>query len=205
MTSEEKLRKYIRKEINNILSEISTTGNIAGYLTPLAFSGDKKSNADRVNRMASMIGYKLTKKGNEDVRSGDKLNEVSDVDIPSLKGAFQSTTNINPTGVDAFDTPVMEKEFATRMAKLVGYTVLLENYYEYKRDDSKRPHQKIGTAIDEVSRQLKLIEKVLKMNHRLKRDSKLQNKHLWKRTQNQLLKIENRLLNLASRLREMRS
>jgi hypothetical protein len=205
MTLEEKLRKYIRKEINNILSEISTTGNVAGYLTPLAFSGDKKSNADRVNRMTSMIGYKLTKKGKEDVRSGDKLNEVSDVDVPALKGAFQSTTNINPTGVDAFDVPVTEKEFATRMAKLVGYTTLLENYYEYKRDDSKRPHQKIGAAIDEVSRQLKLIEKVLKMNHRLKRDSKLQNEHLWKRTQNQLLKIENRLLNLASRLREMRS
>jgi hypothetical protein len=203
MTSEEKLRKHIRREIKKCLSEISTTGNVAGYLTPLAFSGDKTANASRVKKRSSLGGYELTTRGKEDIRPGDKLNEASDVDIPAIKGAFRTGTT--PTGVDAFIEPMLKKDFANRMAKIVGYTVLLENYYEYKRDDSKQPHQKIGAAVDEVSKQLKLIEKVLRMNHRLKKDSNLQNEQLWKRTQNQLLKIENRLLNLASRLREMRS
>jgi len=205
MTSEEILRKYIRNEINKIVSEISTTGNIAGYLTPYAFAGDKNKSAARVKKRSTMLGYKLTNRGKEDIRVGDKLQEVSEIDVPCIKGAFGPPIDVNPTGVAAFDLPTSEKEFANHMATLVGYTVLLENYYEYKRDDSRQPHQKIGAAVDEVSKQLRLIEKALRMNHRLKKDTKLQNEHLWKRTQNQLLKIENRLLNMATRLREMRS
>jgi hypothetical protein len=205
MTPEEKLREYIRTEITACLKEISTTGNVAGYLTPRAFTGDSKSNASQIKKMASLVGYKLTDRGKDDVRAGDSLNEISDIDAPPVINAFisrNSNGNINPTGKHAYDSGA---SFANRMAVLVGYTVLLENYYDYKRDQSRRPHQKIGQAMDEVNRQLKLIEKVLRMNHRLKRDSRLQNEQLWKRTQEQLVKLEDRLLKLASRLREMRS
>ena len=114
-----------------------------------------------------------------------------------------------------------------QMAKKIGYTLtkrgsmeadhgdklqelkesarqLAENYYEYRNDPTKLPHQKIGTAISEVSRQLKLIERALKMNHRLQKESGVSNDRLWERTQHQMTKLEGKLMQLAGRLREMR-
>ena len=67
-----------------------------------------------------------------------------------------------------------------------------------------KPHQKIGTAISEVNRQLKIVERVLKMNRRLQQEYGVTNESLWKRTTNQMVKLEARLIELASRLRDMR-
>jgi hypothetical protein len=75
MNLEERLRQKIREHIKFAFNEISTTGNVAGYLTPHAFSGDGGSNEKRVKRMAKMIGYELTKHGKEDAKNVDKLHE----------------------------------------------------------------------------------------------------------------------------------
>lgn len=120
---------------------------------------------------------------------------------------------------------------AAKMAKRIGYTLtdkgkehnkgdklqetyeqlkgefktLTENYYyEYRNDTSKLPHQKIGNAISELNKQLKLVERALKMNGRLKKEYGVSNDRLWKRTQQQMIKLEGKLMELAGRLREMR-
>jgi len=153
MNTEEKLREMIRELIENELNEISTTGGVAGYLTPKAFVGDKQSNTDHIKQMAKRIGYTLTKRGAEATTKGDKLNE---------------------------------------------------NYYAYRNDASKLPHQKIGEAISAINKQLKLMEKALHYNNRLKNEYGVSNESLWKRTQNQMTKLEARLMEMARRLREMR-
>jgi hypothetical protein len=160
-----KLREAIRKKVRKYLDEISTTGNVAGYLTPHAFAGEK-GNKDRVNRVAKSIGYSLTKKGKEDTKA-DKLKE----------------------------------EFNTLKKEL---KVLTENYYAYRNDNTKLPHQKIGTAISEMVKQMKMIERVLKMNNRLKKEYGVSNERLWKRTKHQMTKLEGKLVEMAGRLREMR-
>ena len=73
MNTEERLREIIRKRIRETLTEMSVTGNVAGYLTPNAFVGDKHSNTDRVKQMAKSIGYSLTNRGAKDTGRGDKL------------------------------------------------------------------------------------------------------------------------------------
>lgn len=153
MEKEEQLRELIRTHIEEIIDEISTTAGAGPYLTPKAFVGDKHSNTNHVRQMAKRIGYTLTKRGEKDTGSGDKLNE---------------------------------------------------NYYAYRNDPSKQPHQKIGEAISEINRQFKLIERVLRMNRRLQKEYGISNDHLWKRTQNQMVKLEGKLVELAGRLREMR-
>jgi hypothetical protein len=168
MDQEQKLRELIRKTIREMMSEISTTGNVAGYLTPNAFVGDKHDNTSKVKKLAKRIGYTLTSRGQSDTKRGDKLQEKYD----SLKKKLD-TVNEN-------------------------------YYYQYKNDPSKTPHQKIGTAIAEVNRQLKLMERVLKMNHRLKQEYGVSNENLWKRTNNQMMKLEGKLIELAGRIREMR-
>ena len=163
----ELLRKAIRTEIKKYLSEMTTTGNVAGFLTPMAFTGDKKDNSDRINKMAKSIGYRLTHRSKDGIRKGDTLNEHF----------TELETKINE---------------------------LNENYYAYRNDPSMKPHQKIGTAISEVNRQLKIVERVLKMNRRLQQEYGVTNESLWKRTTNQMVKLEARLIELASRLRDMR-
>jgi hypothetical protein len=166
MNHEEKLREVIRRTIDEMLDEISTTGNVAGYLTPYAFSGEKDRTSS-VKKMASRIGYTLTKRGKED-NTGDKLEEQ----FTHIKSEVKQ---------------------------------LVENYYyEYRNDTTKLPHQKIGTAISEMNKQLKLVERALRMNARLKKEYGVSNDRLWKRTQHQMTKLEGKLVELAGRLREMR-
>lgn len=72
MSAEDTLRQYIRQ----VLQEISTTGGVAGYLTPLAFSGNKKKNKTRKAKVAQQNGWKLTSRGSKDLQRGsDKLRE----------------------------------------------------------------------------------------------------------------------------------
>lgn len=84
-------------------------------------------------------------------------------------------------------------------------TQLNENYYQYKNDQSALPHQKIGKAISEINKQIKMVERVIKYNNRLKNEYGIANETLWKRTQNQMTKLEAKLVGLAAHIREMRS
>jgi hypothetical protein len=149
MTNEAKLRKFIRRTIK----EITTTGDVAGYATPYAFTGDKRSNKPRIEKLIKSTGYSLTPRGKEDVRLGDTLDE---------------------------------------------------NYRQYRNDTSKHPHQKIGKAIAEITQHLRVVERVLRMNNRLKNEYGISNDKLWNRTQNQMTKLEGKLLEIAHRLRELR-
>jgi hypothetical protein len=168
MNTEERLREIIRKCIREALNEISTTANVAGYLTPNAFVGDKHGNTNRIKQMAKSIGYSLTKRGAEDTKPGDKLQERF-------------------------------------VAIQEGVKTLQENYYSYRNDETRQPHQKIGQAMSELNKQLKLVERALKMNSRLKKESGLSNDNLWKRTTTQMVKLEGKLTELAARLRDMRN
>lgn len=167
MDNNEKLRKIIRELVNKELNEISTTGNIAGYLTPNAFAGDKHDSTKRIKDLAKKIGYTLTTRGSLDTKPGDKLNE-------SFNSLQQMANELN------------------------------ENYYAYRNDATKLPHQKIGEAIAHINRQLKTVEKALRYNDRLKNEYGISNEALWKRTQNQMTRLEGKLIELARRIREMR-
>jgi hypothetical protein len=77
MSREDILRKRIRELIEEILGEISTTGSIAGYLTPLAFRGNSKKALDRTKHIATKTGYQLTPRGEKELtRKADRLEIV---------------------------------------------------------------------------------------------------------------------------------
>ena len=161
---QQRLRELIRRIIKKELDEMTTTGNVAGFLTPFAFRGNKKSQIARSKHIATdTTGFKLTPRGQQDLkRPADKMEIVK-------KNLAENT-----------------------------------KYYEYKNDESASPHKKIAKAISELNRNLQEVERVLKMNTRLKNESNIASEQLWKRTQNGLLKLESRLLNIATRIREIR-
>ena len=77
-------------------------------------------------------------------------------------------------------------------------------YHEYKKDESGTPTQKIAKAISEVNRNLEEVERVIRMNTRLQKESGIASEALYNRTRQGLLKLEARLLHLAGKVREIR-
>ena len=77
-------------------------------------------------------------------------------------------------------------------------------YHEYKKDESATPTQKIAKAISEVKRNLQEMERVIRMNTRLQKESGIASEALYNRTRQGLLKLEARLLHLAGKVREIR-
>lgn len=104
---------------------------------------------------------------------------------------------LTPRGKQDMDRPADKMEIVKKN--------LEENkYYEFKNDTSATPHQKIAKAISELNKNLQEVERVLKINTRFKNESGIASEQLWKRTQQGLIKLESRLLNIATRIREIR-
>jgi hypothetical protein len=107
-------------------------------------------------------------------------------------------------------TPQGEKE-ANRKADIlessgpmVQVPVSKVQYHQYREDTSSAPHQKIGKSIAQLNQELCEIERVLKMNSRLKTEYGITSERLWKRTQKGLVKLESNLLAIAGRIKEIR-
>lgn len=153
----DRLRKYIREVVEEELDEMTTTGNVAGYNIPAAFSGNDDKNTAKKRAVSTQLGYQMTKRGEEDMaRGADALHE--------------------------------EKM----------------RYHEYKKDESASPHKKIARAISELNRNLQEVDRALSMNTRLQTESGIASEALWKRTQAGLIKLEAKLVRLASKVRNIR-
>ena len=63
--TEREFRKLVREIIEAELDETSTTGGIAGYSTPFAFTGNKKKNKEKQKKTAEVSGYTLVQSVNE--------------------------------------------------------------------------------------------------------------------------------------------
>ena len=77
-------------------------------------------------------------------------------------------------------------------------------YHEYKKDESASPTKKIARAISEINQMLSEMERTIKLNARLQKESGITSEALYQRTQKGLLKLEARLVQLVSRIRDIR-
>lgn len=61
--NKDKFREILKQEIRSVMNEISQTGDVAGYQTPFAFSGDsdeaKERRKKRLKKMNKQYGYTL--------------------------------------------------------------------------------------------------------------------------------------------------
>ena len=101
-------------------------------------------------------------------------------------------------------TPRGEKDLDRPADKMENLAEAKVKYHEYKKDESATPHQKIAKAISEVNKSLQEIERMIKMNARLQSESGIASEALWKRTQQGLIKLEARLIQVANKVREIR-
>ena len=77
------------------------------------------------------------------------------------------------------------------------------SYRDYKKDPTSTPQQKVNRGIMEVNKMLGLMEKIVHNNLRLKTEMGVQSNHFWKATGNRFLKINERMIRIANKLKEL--
>ena len=137
----------------------------------------------------------------------DKLKEIiRELIRNELK---EATTSANVPG---YQTPYAfsggrkkdkkkKKKIATNST---GYSKVNEGkYHDYRNDDTLSPKQKIGRSMREIRDSLNELNKLVKMNVRLKNELKVDSRSYWKNTHKALNKISERLVKLANKVGQL--
>ena len=86
-----------------------------------------------------------------------------------------------------------------KMMKLMNET----SYRDYKKDPTSTPQQKVNRGIAEVNKMLGAMEKIVNNNIRLKTEMGVNSDHFWKSTGRRFAKINERMVRIANRLKEL--
>ena len=85
-----------------------------------------------------------------------------------------------------------------------GYKKISEGkYHDYRNDDTLTAKQKIGRSMREVRDSLNGLERLVKMNVRLKNELNVDSRSYWKNTHKALHKISERLVKLANKVGQL--
>lgn len=103
----------------------------------------------------------------------------------------------------AFGKPGDEKKTAKKAADAVGYSVVNENRWLELKQDESTAQAKIGRGISNINKQLKEMERFLNWYGKIKNESGVDNKSYWKRTNNHIYTIKERLLKLDQKIRQI--
>jgi hypothetical protein len=77
------------------------------------------------------------------------------------------------------------------------------HYHNYRNDETLSPKQKIGYSMREVRDKLSELDKLVKMNVRLKNEIGVDSTSYWKNTHNAMKKISERLVKLANKVGQL--
>ena len=200
----ETLKKYIKELIKQELDEASMTGALDGGegppKTPYAFTGKRKKDKKKKDDIVKAGGYSKVSEAKFHVKTemgsvivdasgqGEAMMKVA----KALKKGRKGVISVNRVGVS--------------QAKQVDKK--LENvnegrYHDYRNDESLSPKQKIGHSMREVRDKLNELDKLVKMNVRLKNEIGVDSKTYWKNTHGAMKKISERLVKLANKVGQL--
>jgi putative cell wall-binding protein len=195
----EQLKAYIRELIQQEIEEASTTATAGAmhYSTPYAFSG--KGKKDRRKKIAKQSGYKLEGKFHVKVQDlGSVLVDAGSKGEAKMKVAKQLKKRkdiVSVTRVGVSKAKQVDKKLEN---------VNEGKYHDWRNDETLSPKQKIGKSMMEVRDTLRELEKMVKMNVRLKNELNVDSRGYWKRTHSALQKISERLVKLANKVGQLK-
>ena len=117
----------------------------------------------------------------------------------------EASTSANVPGYQtpfAFSDPKKDKKKKKkRDLGSTGYNYVSEGkYHDYRNDETLTPKQKIGKSMREIRDSLNNLDKVVKMNVRLKNELNVDSSSYWKTTHKALNSISERLVKLANKV-----
>jgi hypothetical protein len=176
--------------------------------------GDMDSPSPEVSKAADSMSDKDAKdfastshKGLPDKKT-EHLNKIREI----IRKIVRERMMEEMTGSDAagdYNTPFAftgkdgEKKKAKRQADLTGYSVVNENRWLALKQDESTAQSKIGRGISNINKQLREMERFLNWYGKIKTESGVDNKSYWKRTNNHIYTIQERLLKLDQKIRQI--
>jgi hypothetical protein len=179
-----------------------------------AQKGDMENPSPEVSKAADSMSDKDAKDFASTSHKGlpDKKEEI----INSLKERIRQIVRetmideMNVTGnVQGYNTPAAfgkpenEKKKGKKQADLTGYSVVSENRWLALKQDESTAQAKIGRGISNINKQLKEMERFLNWYGKIKNESGVNNKSYWKRTNSHIYSIQERLLKLDQKIRQI--
>ena len=200
------LKKIIRELIKKELEEASVTGNLDGGegppKTPYAFQSKPKSKKDKDKEKAIMksMGYSKVDEAKFHVKTdfGSVIVDASGKGearmkvARKLKGGHENIRGVFRVG------PSKAKQIDKKLEN-----VNEGRYHDYRNDETLTPKQKIGHSMREVRDKLNELDKLVKMNVRLKNEIGVDSTSYWKRTHTAMKKISERLVKLANKVGQL--
>ena len=206
MSKMDKLKEIIRELIQQELREATVTGAIDGGegppKTPKAF-GNKKKKKKEIS--TNSTGYNVVK---------EEITDAGYLQLGKRAHNLPRAAKQLITALRNKDDREIEK-YIDIMADLMKWMqTQLKNprfnesinegkYHDYRNDESMTPKQKIGQSMREVRDGLNHLEKLVKMNVRLKNELKVDSDSYWKNTHRALHKISERLVKLANKVGQL--
>ena len=95
----------------------------------------------------------------------------------------------------------LESMYKKMIRKIEGLNEV--SYRDFKKDPTSTPQQKVNRGIMEVNKMLGLMEKIVTNNLRLKTEMGVDSGHFWKATGKRFSKINERMIRIANRLKEL--
>ena len=210
-TQIERLRALVRELIKKELEEVSVTGAIDGGegppRTPYAFQSKpkKKKDKEKEKKIANAAGYSKVSEARFalDIQDEGGVKLTIIVDAGSAGAAKMKVARKLKGGKKNI---VAVRRVQAGKAKQVDKK--LENvtegrYHDYRNDESLTPKQKIGHSMREVRDKLNELDKLVKMNVRLKNEIGVDSTSYWKRTHSAMKKISERLVKLANKVGQL--
>lgn len=175
------LRKLIRELVEEELEEVTSSGAAGPYNTPFAFRGNTADGKAKAKKIASQAGMTPVEK------TAEKADDAGE--------QTQDAVSFGEKGAGALKKPKAEPKPKIEEAS---------RYNEFKIAEGTTS-QKIGKAIREINRQISEVDRVLRMNERLKTESGMNGEQLWKSTARGLTKLEGRMNTLSARIRNLKA
>ena len=103
----------------------------------------------------------------------------------------------------AFRDPKDDDKDEDDLKLSAGMSVVKENYWHYRNDDSMSTKQKLAKSMTEIRNKITEIEKLVKYNVKLKNEMKFQSDSYMKRTKVALNKISEKLTRLGTKVKDL--
>ena len=134
----------------------------------------------------------------------NKLRErIQEMLIDEVSSLEEASVTANVPG---YQTPYAfsKKKKGHEDPEVAGYKKVNEGkYHQYRNDETLTAKQKIGRSMREIRDSLNELNKLVKMNVRLKNELKVDSRSYWKNTHKALNKISERLVKLANKVGQL--
>ena len=214
MSTRDKIKEIIRQLIKREMEEASVTGNLDGGAgpprMPYIFQTKPKSkkDKDKEDAITTAGGYMKVKEARFAVKFKLKpgcVDQVATIIVDATskgEAKMRVAKSLKAGQKDIVDVTRVQSGAAKQIDKRLE-NVNEGQYHNYRNDDSMTPKQKIGFSMREVRDKLNELDKLVKINVRLKNELNVDSKTYWKRTHVAMKKISERLVKLANKVGQL--